>query len=142
MDNVLNWFSPRGSNPYIEVPEVSMTFHFDHAEVIYETNPVMENWMSVPFETEVSEEVLEVESWMTSEFTNDLEEFGPALEVWMTTPFERFLDEEMVTVENWMTQPFDNELYEEPLILEEWMLSPFETEDQIEMEAWMTNSWN
>jgi len=141
VDNVLNWFSPRVHHPSLEVPEVSMTFHFDRAEVIYETNPVMENWMALPFDAEVSEEVLEVESWMTTTFTSDLEEFGPALEVWMTTPFEEFLGEEMVAVESWMAQPFDYELSEESLILEEWMRSPFETQDQIEMEAWMTSSW-
>jgi hypothetical protein len=141
-DYVLNWFSPRGNNPYIEVPEVSMTFHFEQAEVIYETNPVMEHWMTVPFETEVWEEELEVESWMTGSFTADLGEYGPALEVWMTTPFERSLEEEMVMVENWMTQPFENGLYEESLIVEEWMLSPFGTEDLIKVEPWMTSAWN
>lgn len=141
MDNVLNWFSPRGNNPYFEIPKVSMTYYLDHAEVIFETEPVMENWMTVPFDNQFCEEVLELESWMTSSFTNDLEDSGPALEVWMTTPFETSLEEEMVTIENWMTQPFDNDLSEESLILEEWMLSPFETEDKIQMEDWMVSSW-
>jgi hypothetical protein len=141
MDNVLNWFSPRGHNPYLEGPEVSMAFHFDRAEVIFETEPVMENWMTVPFYNEGSEENLETESWMTTSFINDLEDSGPALEVWMTTPFERSLEEEVVTVEYWMVRSFDKDLSEETLILEEWMLTPFETDEEIKVEEWMTGSW-
>jgi len=139
-DHFLNWFSPRDQQTYLELPEAVMTFHFTRAEVIYETEPFVESWMSLPFENEVAEEVLEPEPWMSEAFDNELNEYGPPLEVWMSRSFEESLFEEVVLVEGWMGEPFEKELSEEPLLIEEWMLAPFEIEEELETEGWMADS--
>jgi len=121
LNNVTSWFAPRESQDYTEFPEVSMSFLFDQAEVIYETGPALEDWMTSPFENSVEEEILTVENWMT-------------------VPFESALSEESLILEDWMTEPFDNALSEEPLILESWMTEPFAPEGQTETEGWMAGS--
>jgi hypothetical protein len=165
MDEVLGWTSPLDHIESYEAPEATRTFHMDQVEVIIETEPAVESWMSNPFENEVYEEFLDLESWMTTSFESNLYDHGPALEAWMTTPFEGSLSEEAVTLENWMTTsfeydlseqeltleswmstPFESELSEEPLYVEDWMTNPFEIEntydeEPIEMESWMVSSW-
>jgi hypothetical protein len=125
VSNISSWFSPRGSQHYIELPEVSMNFHFDQAEVVYETGPALETWMASSFDESMSEEMVTLEEWMASPFENSVEEEVMTVESWMTVPFESALSEEPLILESWMTVPFENTLSEEPLILEGWMTVPF-----------------
>ena len=43
-------------------------------------------------------------------------------------------------IEDWMSTPFEDEIFEENLYLELWMSTPFETEENIEVEEWMTEA--
>ena len=142
VNHINSWFSPRGSQAYMELPEVTMNFHFDQVEVIYETGPALESWMASPFDKNMNEEMVTVEEWMTSPFENSVEEEIMTVEEWMTEPFESALSEESLILESWMTVSFDNALSEESLILESWMTVPFAPEGETEMEGWMAGSWN
>ncbi len=46
-----------------------------------------------------------------------------------------------MVIESWMTTPFESNYYEVDPILELWMTVPFYSEDEIEVEEWMTTSW-
>lgn len=137
-----DWLSPERERGYYENPEVSMTFFFENAEVIYETGSNVERWMEEPFEAQLEEELVTLEDWMTLPFDDAGVEASPELETWMTVPFEGCLIEEVVALESWMTVPFENELTEEPMVLESWMSDPFEdqlVEEPLAVENWMTH---
>lgn len=141
IDRVQKWLMPAENRGYYEAPEETMSFFFENAEVIYETESCVEAWMIVPFEGELSEEIVNLEGWMTLPFHHTDLESGPALEAWMTVPFKGSLTEEVMTLEAWMAEPFENDLSEEPLALESWMLDPFEdqlSEEPLAVENWMT----
>ncbi|MGW8314387.1 MAG: hypothetical protein ACWGNV_02215 [Bacteroidales bacterium] len=137
-----DWLSqPQAERGYYENPEVSMSFFFENAEVIYESGSNVETWMEVPFEEQLDEELVTLEDWMTLPFDDAGAEVSPELEAWMTVPFEGCLIEEVVALESWMTVPFENELTEEPMVLESWMSDPFEgqlVEEPLAVENWMT----
>ena len=63
--------------------------------------PIMIRTFSVPFETDML-----VESWMTAPFESNYYEEDVEIEPWMTTPFETSFYEEDVELEPWMTTPF------------------------------------
>jgi hypothetical protein len=124
MERVRNW-TVQLENDYTwaEAPRVTKRYYVDHAEVIYNLVPSIENWMTLPFENETSEEIVQSESWMS-------------------IPFDNCLANEVTTIESWMAAPFETDLYEEPLGLESWMASPFVVEEPLEVESWMATSWD
>ena len=141
LDNVHGWLKSGGSRGYYEAPEVSMSFFFENAEVIYERESAVENWMTVPFEEELTEEIIALENWMAAPLGETTLETGPALETWMTVPFEGYVVEELLAVEAWMSSPFNQTLAEEPIGLESWMAVPFEeelAEEPLTLESWMS----
>ena len=137
---VHGWLMPEKDRGYYEAPEVSMSFFFEHAEVVYDRGSSVEAWMTVPFETALSEEVVALESWMATPFEKDLIEEPLALESWMLDPFEDQLAEEPLALESWMLDPFEDQLTEEPLALESWMTLPFDIIRDCEKDSWMANS--
>ena len=68
-------------------------------------------------------------------------EFDLAIEEWMTLPFESGVYEEELQIESWMLTPFESNYYELDPIIEQWMTAPFESEEEIEIEAWMSTIW-
>lgn len=62
-------------------------------------------------------------------------------EEWMTSPFEAGLPEAVISVEPWMLSPFDSGPIENDLSVERWMTTPFDTDENIEIESWMTTTW-
>jgi len=66
---------------------VSRTYFAKKIEVSYESVPVLEAWMTVPFEDGFMEPGMHMESWMR-------------------TPFESKLDEKVLEIESWMTAPW------------------------------------
>ena len=76
------------------------------------------NLVGGPFEPQLLEEDLCVESWMVSPFESVCYEEEIWLESWMAEPFSEFLGEEELSIESWMKSPF---LIEEELVVEEWM---------------------
>ena len=140
MGDLRSWASDKISRDAYEAPEVYRTIIIEQADVVYEEELGLENWMSAPFESSVAEDELFLESWMSTPFECDVCDAELGLESWMTTPFEIGLAEEALFLESWMTTPFETGLAEEPLYLESWMTTPFET-DAIEMEDWMVTAW-
>ena len=61
--------------------------------------------------------------------------------VYVTLADAGHIGEEVIYLESWMVTPFDSFVIEEDLSVELWMFAPFETEDQIEVELWMTDAW-
>ncbi|MCK5134344.1 MAG: hypothetical protein KAR19_01050 [Bacteroidales bacterium] len=51
-----------------EAPVVSRSIFIEQAEIIFEDDVLMENWMTAPFESSVAEEEISIESWMTAPF--------------------------------------------------------------------------
>ena len=125
-----------------ESPAISKTIFVSSADISYEENMEVEEWMTSTFENNVENSV-EIEAWMTAPFDALIEE-DIKVENWMNDPFSAGL-ESNVDVEEWMTIPFESSL-EENITVENWMSSPFESslEDDIEIESWMTNpmAWN
>lgn len=141
IDRVQEWLMPAEDRGYYEAPEVTMRFFFENAEVVYEMESCVEAWMALPFEGELAEEIVNLESWMTLPFHQTGFESGPVLEAWMTVPFEDILTEEVMTMEAWMATPFEIDLSEENPVLESWMVDPFEhqlTEEPLALENWMS----
>ena len=101
----------------------------------------VENWMTLPFETDYYEEELSVEDWMTVPFETDYYEEELSVEDWMTVPFETDYYEEELSVEPWMTEPFEISYHEAELSIEPWMTRPFILEEEIQVEDWMLSSW-
>jgi hypothetical protein len=85
-----------------ESPTISRTISVSSADISYEENMEVEEWMTVPFDALV-EENIEIENWMTTPFESSLEE-SVTVENWMTSPFESSLEDE-IEIENWMTNP-------------------------------------
>jgi len=63
---------------------VSRTYFAKEMEISYESVPVIEEWMTVPFKDGFMEPDMHMESWMS-------------------TPFESVLDEKELEIESWMT---------------------------------------
>ena len=61
---------------------------------------VIEEWMTLPFESSVYEEELQIESWMLTPFESNYYEAHPIIEQWMTAPFE---SGEEIEIEAWMS---------------------------------------
>ena len=103
MHDLRSWASDRIAKEEPEAPIVIESFVIESAEVVFEEELSMENWMSAPFETNVYEEALTLESWMSAPFETGVYEEALSLESWMTTPFETELVEEEIAIETWMT---------------------------------------
>ena len=82
-----------------------------------------------------------LESWMTAPFESDYYEVEPFIESWMTIPFESNYYEVEPFIESWMTVPFECNYYEVEPFIESWMTRPFDSDDELEVEEWMTTSW-
>ncbi len=133
-----HWLRPAETRGYYESPEVSMTFFFENAEVVYDRGSSVEAWMEIPFSECLEEEVVTLENWMAYPFETALSEEPLSLENWMSNPFEGVLTEEPLALESWMSDPFEELLAEEPLELERWMTHPFEIENQCN-DGFLTN---
>ena len=68
-----------------------------------ESDLVLEDWMTSPFDWALQENELVVEPWMEAPFESGLREPEPVVESWMTRPFELDVD---IRIESWMTRPF------------------------------------
>ena len=64
-----------------------------------------------------------------------------SIEGWMIVPFEKELNEAELALEPWMAAPFETSTGEADLVVESWMTAPFESAEVIEVEGWMTNTW-
>jgi hypothetical protein len=84
-------------------PEVYMSYLVDWNNIVHETAPSVEDWMTSPFDWVPQEEKLVVEPWMEAPFESGFREPKLAVESWMTRPFE--LDGD-IGIESWMTRPF------------------------------------
>jgi hypothetical protein len=73
--------SARDRNPSL----MSRTYFAKDIEVTYESIPVIEDWMTVPFEDGFLEPGLNIEPWMSVPFENILNEEEMEFESWMTT---------------------------------------------------------
>lgn len=89
-----------------------------------------------PMETD-----LVVEEWMTTPFESNYFEVEPFIESWMISPFDCDYYEVDPFIESWMMSPFESNYYEVDPIIESWMTRPFIMDEDIEVEAWMTTSW-
>jgi hypothetical protein len=137
-----HWLTPAETRGYYESPEVSMSFFFENAEVVYDRGTAVETWMTLPFENQLEEELLTLEDWMTLPFDYAASVKGSTPTASTEVPLEECLMEEVVTLENWMAYPFETALSEEPLSLENWMSNPFGellAEEPLELERWMTH---
>ena len=89
------------------------------AIVVFLSAPVIAFDSDISTENKAAwEECVEIESWMTSPFTIELEEEQLVLECWMTSPFQIDVGEEEQVLECWMTSPFTIEVEEEQPVLE------------------------
>jgi len=70
-------------------PLISRTYFARDMGVRYETSPVLEEWMTIPFGNGLEESELWVEYWMTTPFESDIYDEAIEIEPWMTA--------------NWMT---------------------------------------
>ncbi|HER09259.1 MAG TPA: hypothetical protein ENO20_10155 [Bacteroides sp.] len=120
-----SWAIDLVSGDVYEAPVISRTILVDHAEVVFESDLRVEQWMGTPFETGVSEDALTVEGWMAA-------------------PFEEGVTDNEVVVEDWMAIPFPDCLEDHEIAIEDWMITPFETgpaEEEVSVEDWMTAAW-
>ena len=69
------------------------------SEVVYEQAQDLEDWMSVPFKSMI-ENSMDMEIWMSVPFEAGVIDEVLSIESWMTTSFEVTED---IEVENWMT---------------------------------------
>ena len=100
MHDLHSWASNRASRDAYIAPVVTRTIVIEQADVVYEEELGMENWMATPFESTFDEEEICVETWMVSPFENTIVDEELILESWMTTPFEVA---EVIELEEWMT---------------------------------------
>ena len=121
---------------WMDAPAITRTIIASSAEVLYEENLEVEDWMTSTFESSL-ENAIEVESWMTTPFETAIEE-NISVESWMSKPFEYSIESDVV-VEDWMTTPFEYTL-DESVSVENWMTAPFEIglEENIALENWMS----
>jgi hypothetical protein len=84
-------------------PVVTRTIYVDRADITFESDLRVENWMKMPFEADLAEEETKVEGWMSAPFETGVEEEELVLEEWMTSPFKSVLVEEKPAVEGWMS---------------------------------------
>lgn len=66
---------------------VSRAYFANEIEVTYESVPVIEAWMTVPFEDGLMEPDMHIESWMSTPFESKLDEKELKIESWMTSPW-------------------------------------------------------
>ena len=85
-----------------ESPAISKTIFVSSADISYEENMEVEEWMTSTFEYKVENSV-EIEAWMTAPFDALIEE-DIKVENWMSSPFESSLEDD-IEIENWMTNP-------------------------------------
>ncbi|MEN8226529.1 MAG: hypothetical protein ABFS38_00135 [Bacteroidota bacterium] len=105
MHDLRSWSNNRAyRNTYI-APVVTRTIRIEQADVLYEEDLGLENWMTTPFECCVNDE-------------SGFAEEELSMEIWMITPFESSNFEEELILESWMTTPF---LGTEAMEVEEWM---------------------
>jgi hypothetical protein len=102
MYDLHSWATDKVARNEYEAPAVVYTRVIEHADVVFEEELGLEEWMTAPFVSSVVEEEMILESWMTTPFEHNLDE-EIILESWMTTPFENNLDEEII-LESWMTK--------------------------------------
>lgn len=143
IDRFRSWSGQMGYGYSVaDAPRVKTRYYTSRVDVVYDLEPSVENWMTVPFEDNVAETGPAIEAWMTAPFDEGLEDELVSIESWMAVPFESALEEQTETLESWMTVPFENDLSEETLGIESWMTSPFVIEEPMEIESWMADSWN
>jgi hypothetical protein len=66
---------------------ISTTYYVDYADISYENEYSLKQWMTAPFEDAIIDENLPMEPWMNEPFeTVELQE-ELRLENWMSTPF-------------------------------------------------------
>ena len=68
MHDLRSWSTNRNSRDAYVAPVVAQTFIIENADVVYEEDLGMENWMTTPFDSNVAEEEISLESWMTAPF--------------------------------------------------------------------------
>ena len=66
---------------------VSRTYFAREIEASYESVPVVEAWMTTPFEDGLMEPDMHIESWMSTPFESKLDENDIKIESWMTNPW-------------------------------------------------------
>lgn len=66
---------------------VSRPYFARDIELIYESVPVIEDWMTVPFEDGFIETDMQLETWMSTPFESRVIEEELELESWMTAPW-------------------------------------------------------
>ena len=67
-------------------PVISQSYYAEYAEVSYENELSIENWMITPFQEPYFESDLLLEEWMTAPFETSEREEELCLEAWMTDP--------------------------------------------------------
>ena len=96
MEHRLDPFPARStSGDHFETPGINRTYY-----VHKDFDMAVETWMTIPFESSIYEEELQLESWMTTPFDCMYYEENPIIESWMTKPFE---SGEEIEIEEWMT---------------------------------------
>ena len=66
---------------------MSRTYFASEIEASYESIPVIEAWMTVPFEEGFMEAAMQIESWMITPFESRADEKEFEIESWMTAPW-------------------------------------------------------
>jgi len=65
----------------------SRTYFTKEIEASYESFPVIEAWMTIPFEDGFAEAEMHIESWMSTPFESKADENDLEIELWMTAPW-------------------------------------------------------
>ena len=66
---------------------VSRAYFARKIEASYESVPVIEAWMTIPFEDSFMETDMHIESWMSTPFENKLDVKEIEIESWMSAPW-------------------------------------------------------
>jgi len=85
MSDLHSWATDLVSEDAYSVPVITRTILVEQAEVIFESDLEVENWMNTPFESGLAEEEMVVENWMVAPFESALAEEELIVEQWMIT---------------------------------------------------------
>jgi hypothetical protein len=73
------------SYPAYITPLESRTYFARKVDAMYEEIPVVEAWMTTPFESSLEDSELRIEDWMTTPFDIEISDEALTIEPWMTS---------------------------------------------------------
>ena len=76
---------PKTSSPIYITPLESRTYFARKVEAMYEEIPVVEDWMTTPFESSLEDSELRIEDWMITPFEIEIPEEALEIEPWMSS---------------------------------------------------------